>query len=324
MLFKPTYKLQIISEDHYKQKINEIDNLMDSYLTKGYFQSYDKNPIYYEYLLTEKATASVVFIHGYTEFTKKYYELCWYMANMGYNVFMYDARGHGYSYRRTKDPQTTYIDNYNEYAMDLDVFMNTIVMPNSVDIPIHLYSHSLGGATALLYMSKFNTPVKKAILSAPMIYPVTFPLPRFMLLHLIKKEAAKSSWDAKFKFSSSFNPNAQYKNSSDESEKRFYRNLDLRIKEPLYQNTAGTNRWMYEAVRIIEELSDKKLLKNIKTEVLILTADKDTVVKTNQHIKLAKRLKCKITHFEDARHALYNMKDEKLERYVKCIIDFYR
>ncbi len=324
MLFKPTYKFQIISEDHYDEKIKEIDQVMNSNLKKGTFESYDKNKIYYEYLLCENAKASVVIVHGYTEFTKKYYELCWYMVNMGYNVFMYDARGHGYSYRRTPDPQVTYIDNYNEYAKDLNLFINSIVIPASNDAPIYLYSHSLGGATALLYMSKYNTPVKKAILSAPMIYPVTFQLPRFILMNLIKREAKKSGWDSKFKFSSSFNPKAKYENSSDGSERRFYRNLALRIKEPLFQNSAGTNRWMYEAVRIIEELSDKKLLKNIKAEVLIMTADKDTVVKTNQHIKLSKRLKCKIIHFENAKHSLYTMKDENLEKYIESIFDFLK
>ena len=322
MEFTPTGSFEIIKEADYKSKIVSITQTLEDYLCKGYFTSFDGAEIYYEYLKVKNPRGCIVIVHGYTEFLKKYYELCWYFANMGYSVFMYDARGHGYSHRAVSDNEVTHVDNYNDYAKDLDCYINSIVKENSDNAPIYIYAHSLGGAVSLLYLSKFNAPVKKAVLSAPMIYPECVPLPPFVLKKLLENEARKKGWDDRFKFASHFNPDAKAENSSDDSIERFYYNLNMRINEPRYQNSAGSNKWMYEAVRIKEELFDKRNIKSINTDILMIIAEKDTVVKTKPQKKLAKKLKCSIKSFEDAKHSLYTMTDKNLEKYILAVLDY--
>lgn len=323
MLYSPTNSLKIIKESEYTEKIKYITDTLGNHLVSGYFKSYDDAEIYYEYMKVENPRGSIVIVHGYTEFLKKYYELCWYFANLGYNVFMYDARGHGFSHREVPDTELTHINSYNDYAKDLDCYIRSIVTPNCDNTPIHLYSHSLGGAVSILYLSNFDTPVKKTVLSAPMIYPVCVSLPRFVLKKLVEGEANKFGWNARFKFSSHFNPDAKAENSSDASHERFYYNLNMRINEPRYRNSAGTNRWMHEALRVIEDILNKKTIKNINTELLMVIAGKDTVVRVKPQRKFAKKVGCKVLYFENAKHALTSMPEADLKTYIEKLTEFY-
>ena len=71
MLFEPTYKYDIIKENEYGAKMDEIKDVFSKYLHTGYFTSIDNASMYYEYIKVSKPKANIVVIHGYTEFTKK-------------------------------------------------------------------------------------------------------------------------------------------------------------------------------------------------------------------------------------------------------------
>ncbi|MBQ4631393.1 MAG: alpha/beta hydrolase [Clostridia bacterium] len=323
MLFKPEYKYEIINETEYFEKMDELNKTLKSYVQSGFFTSFDKTRMYYEFFKVENPIANIVVIHGYTEFTKKYYELSWYFMLMGYNVFLYDVRCHGNSHRYSKNTQITHADSFEDYARDLDCFINQVVEPNCENAPVYIYSHSMGGAIAGLYLSNFKNKIKKAVLSSPMVYPKTPPFPRFVLKKLMKGEARKNGWNARFKFTSDFNPNAKLEQSNDISENRFKYNLDLRIKNANYQNSYGTNRWNYEAITVIEKLLCKNRMKNIGAKVLIISAEKDNSVKVKPQKKLAKLLKCEYKVFRGAKHCLYTVNDALLKEYVDTLVEFF-
>ena len=71
MLFQPSGKLNIIEEEAFETQILEVEKELEKYIQKGYFQSFDGASIYYEYFLAQNAKASIVIVHGYTEFTRK-------------------------------------------------------------------------------------------------------------------------------------------------------------------------------------------------------------------------------------------------------------
>lgn len=323
MLFKPTNEYNIIRENDYFSKMAEIDKSLNDYATRGYFTSFDNTEMFYEFFKVSEPRANLVVVHGYTEFTKKYYELAWYFMKMGYNVFLYDIRCHGYSYRYTDNTEMTHVDKFEDYVSDLDCFINNIVTPNNDNMPIYIYAHSMGGTIAQMYLASCKTNVEKVILSAPMIYPFTPPLPRFVLKKLLKGEARKFGWDAKFKFSSDFNPDAKIEKSNDTSYSRFKYNLDMRINDTKYRNSYASNRWNYEAVTAIERILRKKAVKNVKAKMLIISAGKDTAVKLNPQKKLSKLLKCEHKIFKESRHSLYTMSDDALKEYVDTLMEFY-
>lgn len=323
MLFNPTNSYDVIAENDYFDKIKEIDKSLNDYANRGYFTSFDNTEMFYEFFKVSNPRANIVVVHGYTEFTKKYYELSWYFMGMGYNVFLYDIRCHGYSYRYHNNTEMTHVDKFEDYVFDLECFINKIVTPNNDNVPVYIYSHSMGGTITQMYLASCKNNVEKVILSAPMIYPVTPPLPRFVLKKLLKGEARKFGWDAKFKFSSNFNPDAKLEKSNDLSYSRFKYNLDLRINDVKYRNSYGSNKWNYEAVTAIEKILNKKRTKNITPKMLIISAGKDTAVKVKPQKKLSKLLKCEYKVFEEARHSLYTMSDDALKEYIDTLMEFY-
>ena len=323
MLFEPTHKTEIIKDTEYNEVIVNIEKTLEQFAQKGTFPSFDEKPINYEFYKTTENRASIVIVHGFTEFLKKYYELTWYFLNMGFNVFLFDLRGHGYSYRSVENTELTHIDYFEDYAKDLDCYINNVVIPNSADAPVYLFAHSLGGGIATYYLGAFENKIKKAILSSPLVYPVCTPLPRYVLRALLTKEAKRDGWSAKFRFTSDFKPDANFATSSDQSECRFRHNLNMRINDINYRNSSSSNRWNYEILGIMDKILDKKLLSKINSDVLVIAGGKDTVVKLRPQKRLVKKLGCKYICFEDAKHSTYTMVDKDLEKFVATVLDYY-
>ncbi len=324
MLFEPSLSLNIIPEEDYFTQMETVEKKLALYANKGFFPSFDSAEISYEYYLVKNPKASVVFVHGYTEFSKKYHEITWYFLNMGYNVFLYDHRGHGYSHRYSDDLELTHVESYSDYSGDLTEYIEKIVLPQSNGCDINLYSHSMGGAVSLLYLSEGNAPVKKALLSAPMIHPTSAKGPRKLLRFLLKTEAKKHGWNAMFKFSHRFNPDVKFETSNmDSSKNRFLYNLEMRKCDPHYQTSASTNRWNYETLKVKDIILSKRFISRIKAEMLIVRGEKDDVVRPSAQNKFAKKSGCRLITISNAKHSLCTLKDAELKKYLNCVFDFF-
>ena len=324
MLFVPQADFEIFDEDTYFDKMSEVESVLGRCCNNGHFKSFDGNNIYYEYYIAENAKANIVLVHGYTEFSKKYHELCFYLLNSGFNVFLYDQRGHGLSCRTTENIYVNHVNKFDEYVCDLDCYIKTIVEPNQGGLPMYIYSHSMGGAVAALYLAGHTHNIEKAILSSPMIYPVCTPLPSKILRHMITGEAKKNGWETKFRFSSDFNPDITFEeNKSDLSKSRFLYNIELRKNESMYQNSASSNRWNYEVLGVKDTIFKNCTPTTLKTKVYIISVADDKVVKEKPQKKLARKLKCKFDTIQNARHTMITAKKPELTEYLKMITDFY-
>lgn len=323
MLFRPTNTYSIISEENFSQEILNVEKKLSEYAITGTFNSFDNHTIAYEYFLVENPKASVILLHGFTEFYKKLYEMTWYFLNMGYNVFLYDQRDHGLSERSCADTSITHIDDFNNYVLDLECFVNQIVSPNSKKLPIHIMGHSMGGAVTALYLMRNNNPIEKAILSSPMISPKTHGFPSFLVNFVAKKYGKREGFNAIFPHSKPFNPNPDFVQSSDASAARFFHNLDYRLKNPCYQNSAFSNGWIREALKVKGYILKKKNLAKIKTRTLIISAENDKVVHQELHYKLAKKLKTStIVTMPGAKHTVYTASGPELENFYKTVFNF--
>ena len=323
MLFQSTQKFDIIHDADFAKEMPVIEAELEKYVNRGYFPSFDGADLFYEFFKCAQPRASIVIVHGFTEFIKKYYELCWYFLNMGYNVFMFDLRGRGYSHRDIEDTEITHVDSFFDYVKDLECFMNQIVTPNSDDAPAFIYSHSMGGAISALYLAHCKNNVSKTILSSPMVYPVCTPLPHQVLRLLMRSEAKRFGWNAKFRFSSDFDPDFKLENSMDLSKCRFQYNLDMRIRDMKYRNSSSSNRWNFEVLGVVDMLLDRKAMRNVSSETFIISAGKDTVVKNKPQLRLAKLLNSKYQCFENAKHSMFTMPDNDLAEYINTLLDFY-
>ena len=323
MLFRPTNTYSIISEENFSREILNVEKKLSKYAITGTFNSFDNHTIAYEYFLVENPKASVILLHGFTEFYKKLYEMSWYFINMGYNVFMYDQRDHGLSERSCTNTSITHIDDFNNYVLDLEYFVDNIVTPNSKNLPIHIMGHSMGGAVTTLYLMRNNNPIEKAILSSPMISPKTHGFPSVLVNFIAGKYGRREGYNAIFPHSKPFNPNPDFVQSCDASAARFLHNLNCRLSNPCYQNSAFSNGWIHEALKVKRLILNRKNISKIKARTLIISAENDRVVHQELHYKLAKRLKTStIVTMPGAKHTVYTASGPELENFYKTVFNF--
>lgn len=325
MLFEPCTEFKTVSEDEYPRRIKEIEQAIDGCAEIGELETAGNMTLSWHRFGVRDAKAAVVIVHGFTEFSRKYDELCWYFLNMGYDVYAYDQRGHGLSGREVGDESLIHVNSFSDYVEDLDAVIERLVKPMSPGLDIYLFTHSMGGAVGALYMCRYPEKVKKVLLSSPMVSPKTHGMPHGLVCRLIRREAEHTSWDAKFKYSGEFREDADFKHSADKSYNRFKHNLDMRIYEKRYQGSASTNRWMHEALSVYKQILDRDALSRVRASVLLIAAQRDAVVQSIPQKKLARLLgnRCRYVCIKGAKHSAFVSEEDILEGYIDIIRRFF-
>lgn len=322
MLFNPNPESTLIKDNHFTECIASIHETLEKYCHRGHFASYDGAQMYYEFYLAKNASASILVLHGLSEFTKKYEELTWYFLNNGYNVFLYDLRGHGYSYHELEDLQMIHINSFDEYVRDTDYFANQIVKPNSSDLPLYIYGHSMGGAIASIYVSEHAHVAEKLLLSCPLVAPcmsMPHPIMKFLSTYSVRHYGPYYCMNPEKRF----NPESKGSNNPYVSQSRFKHYMKLRCDDEHYQSTPMTMSWMHNALLLKKRLT-KPLKKKIHIPLLILNAEKDTTVVNKVHKQLARRFEnATIQTIPNIDHALYSGTDEIMPLYVNTILQFF-
>ena len=324
MRYIPDYNLNILSEEDFPSAIVEIGRKLDRCRHSGFFDTFDGKKIFYEYFLTENSHSSVVVVHGLSEFTKKYYEFTNYLLNQGYNVFLYDQRCHGYSDRLADRPELIHIDCFDDLVADLATYIETIVKPADPK-PLYLYAHSMGGAVGLLYLSKHPDTFQKAVLSSPLIAPITSNLPEFPFRWGTAIGGRLVGTKAKFYFSNEYNPDITYDDIPRGSRNRVSHTLNMRRSEPRYQSTPMTLGCVYNTLILRKRLLHRRFTDSIQTPVLMLCAETDTMVKLKPQKQFAEKCgACQRVVVPHSNHAMLTDDSSILTEHITRALDFYR
>lgn len=324
MYFTPNNNINICTDAEYMDFIAHATDQIESIGVAGFFKSHDDKDIFYRYVLCEQAKASVIILHGYTEFLQKYYEAAWYLLNSNYNVFMFDMRGHGLSCRETEEKHFAHVNDVDDYVKDLGSFVDQIVKPNSDNKPLYVFAHSMGGAVSLLYMVENNDVFEKAVFCSPMVDPHTKGAPRWVTMNHINRKGPEIGWEGKFTFSGTWNPDPNFKYAADVSYNRFLSNLNIRRADWHYQNSVSTFAWMREVMKIRDRLLDKEAVSKIKSKMLIMAAGKDLMVKVKEAKKFSKLVdNCEYYCFKKAKHTIYTGTDENIALFYKKMLDHF-
>ena len=112
---------------------------------------------------------TVCLFQGRSEFIEKYFETVRDLRARGFAVATLDWRGQGMSDRALRNPRKGYVRNFAEYQIDLDSFINQIVLPDCPP-PIFALAQSMG-ATILLRAAHAGGArwFDRMVLLAPMI-----------------------------------------------------------------------------------------------------------------------------------------------------------
>src|SRR5690606_1509063 len=105
---------------------------------------------------------------GRGEFIEKYFETVRDLRARGFAVATLDWRGQGLSDRGLGDRRKGYVRDFYQYGVDLDAFMEQIVLPDCPP-PIYALAHSMGGAIILRACHDGRRWFDRVVLSAPLI-----------------------------------------------------------------------------------------------------------------------------------------------------------
>lgn len=324
MRFIPDHTLNILSDSAFSEEIKNITAKLDSSRHSGYFDSFDGKALYYEYFLAKNSIASIVLVHGLSEFTKKYYELSYYFLNQGYNVFLYDQRSHGLSFRMAEPIDLIHVDSFRDYAKDLALFIDNVVIPAD-NKPLYIYSHSMGGGVSALYLSQHSDKIQKAVFSAPLFDPQIGNLNHTFALWGSRFYKLLRTGKAKFMFAKEFDPNVPFERSKDVSRARFEHNMGMRRADPHYQSTPMSLGWICAALSFRKMLMKKRVAGRIQTPILLLSAENDTMVKNDaQHQFAGLCATCQLVTLKNTNHSMLTSRPEIIEEHIKRTLDFYR
>ena len=113
------------------------------------------------------ARATVVLLHGRTEFIEKYHEVIADLFARDYAVLTFDWRGQGLSQRLLADQSKGHIDRYESYLCDFDAVLSAF--HDRMPQPYLMLAHSMGGHIALRHLPGVDNVWTGVVLSAPMV-----------------------------------------------------------------------------------------------------------------------------------------------------------
>lgn len=319
----PSYQFSVFSEEVFPEKMAAASEMLDQCRREGSFSGFDGKPLYYEYFQAQESRGAVVVVHGLSEFTKKYHEFAWYLLNQGFDVFLYDQRCHGRSCRLTEDPTMIHVDSFSDYCKDLHCFIADVVR-KATDGPLYLYSHSMGGATALNYLSRYPEVFQKAVLSAPMIEPLTGSVSPTVARLGLSAYTLFVNGKKKFWNSSEFDPEYPFSRSHDQSLARFQRNMDIRLSDAHYRTTPLSLRWVLQSLKLRKRLLNKRFISRLRAPILMLCADHDDVVNRDLQAEFAEKCPlCRRIVLKNTTHGMLCETSEHLAEHIRLVLDHF-
>jgi lysophospholipase len=278
-----------------------------------------------------KEKNAIVIVNGRSESMAKYRELIYDLRQHGFAVYAYDQRGLGYSGRMQDDPQKGHVQDFDDYAADLNTFVETQVKPDGHP-RLFLLSHSMGGAMSSLYLANYAHPFKAAALASPMHEFYSGPLGVGCGI-----AAPLNAMDGVFGDQSAYAPGTgKYKadpfadNVYTTSETRYIIFRAAFEQEPALQIGGPTVRWASEACDGAKRSREKTA--SIAIPILVLQSGNDRVVTAKGQQEFCANLaaggksQCETgmpVIIEGAEHELFIERDAIRNQALDKIINFY-
>jgi lysophospholipase len=234
---------------------------------------------------------TVCLFQGRTEFIEKYFETVRELRSRGFAVATVDWRGQGGSERMLKDPRKGHVGDFSEYELDVDAFMNEVVLPDCPP-PLFAIGHSMGGAVMLRIARQGSRWFDRVVLSAPMIR-----LAGSRNSGLTKAGAKLMRWMG---LGSAYVPGgggaivatgAFIGNPSTSDPVRHARTKAVLEAAPELGIGSPTVAWLNAAYRAMAEIGDPSFPAKIRQPLMMVAAGRDQIVSTAAIEDIAIRLR---------------------------------
>lgn len=231
-----------------------------------------------EEFLVDDAKAMIIITHGLAEHTNYYHQTAKFLNKQGFNVLLYDVRGHGRTNTKLGD-----VKRFEEHLNDLAFLVEYVKLHFS--LPVFLIGHSMGGVITNAYVIKYHD-VEGAIISAT---PTTTP-PRVRKIKgltylILKRKRLLTDFD---------DPQMSYKGKT--------------FAYDPYGLKSFTVRMIYN-VLVVGMKYISQNVQNYKLPVLFVNGEDDQVVLTKDTNDFMKKIKSKdkrLIVYPQAKHNLFN------------------
>lgn len=287
---------------------------------EGTFNGAENIPIYYKIFKHDGNSKGAILVStGRTESTIKYKEICFDLYRNGYDVYIHDHRGQGFSGRMTEDRELGYVDAFTNYIIDMKTFYKMLRTYKSYN-KIYLLGHSMGGAIGLNYLQNYPDDFNAAAFSSPMLG-----------LNFIQCAAAESI---------EYDPNsyAPTQSSYDKSKETFKENTLTNSKtrfevfykaygdEPMVRLGGVSLQWVNESCIHMNAILEHSY--KLKTPSILFSAEEEEIVVPEAHDtfvqKCAKEQVPLRGYFvENAKHELFIETDNIRSMVVGTVLNFF-
>ena len=262
-----------------------------------YFNTFDRNKIFYRVWNFEKNKKTLIIIHRGHEHSERLNELAQDEKFLKYNIFAYDLRGHGYTETKTSP-------NAMDYVRDLASFVKHIKDKYQIkEEDIFIVANSIGGVILSAYVHDFAPNIAGMALLAPAfeikLY-IPFARQLVILLTKIKKDAKVMSY-------------VKAKVLTHDVEEQNKYNSDKLINKEIN-------------AKLLIDLADmgKRLVEDsmaIELPTIIFSAEKDYVVKNSAQKKFFLNLSSKKREFIELENFYHGIIFEKERQKVYKMLD---
>lgn len=217
---------------------------------------------------------------GRSEQIEKYFETVRDLRDRGFAVAMFDWRGQGHSSRRLRDPRKGYVRNFADYEIDVETFVQQVVLPDCPP-PFVALAHSMGGAVLLRLAHAGKRWFDRMVLSAPMIdlpgRSTSFPV-RALLKSMRMLGRGGAYVPGGSDRLTGLSPFINNPLTSDPV--RYARNAAILEEDPTLGLASPTVAWADTAFRAMNTFKGMNYPSEIRQPILMLAASNDTVVST--------------------------------------------
>ncbi len=246
-----------------------------------------------------------ILLHGRAEFIEKYKCIAVHLQKKGFHIVSFDWRGQGLSSREVLNTHKGHIDTFDDYIEDLERFYAAIIQP--YNLPVNILAHSMGGHIGLRFISRHPDKIRKAVLASPMIDiaipTIVKPISKLLSNRVSRTFFSKSYAAGTGNYSAK---KAKFKGNRlcHDPEKYWILHEEI-ANNPDLAIGGVTWAWLNAAFESIKELNRLETIQKISTPILMLSAQKDTVVSSRAQKKLSEKLpNCKFLSIKGAFHEL--------------------
>jgi len=224
---------------------------------------------------------TVCVIQGRTEYIEKYFETVRDLHARGFAVATFDWRGQGGSQRLLpSSPLKGYVRHFDDYQIDLETFIQQVVLPDCPP-PFFGLAHSMGGMAVVRWVKSGAQWFERIVVSSPMLGLSNVPMPRLSRALIRTMRLAGLGGAYVPRRDASVLATAPFRNNPLTSDPvRYARNAAVIEADPSLLLGNPTVAWLDEAFKAIAETEDPVYPASIRQPLLMIAAGADKVVST--------------------------------------------